>query len=292
MLNPRIGSLASLEGKTASKRLHPLSQSAVDAAGETMMLSRLTFRGGLAAAFGMLSVVFFVACKPSSTLVPIAAIGEAAGGQHATALSLGHIRAALAEVTKRLDASIEDREQFVDEASAALWALVSGDGEAYYRKQIARGVVLDREMAEALAKRWREWGLAACESDSSDRELYLCLWNSRARRLMELPTIDLDRIEAGRGLVALMGTRAWPLSGIRGQRSLLISERGPLTQVEGSSIDGTSRSAHVTLPVVFTGQQHGLLRLNFYFEAETLQWRPVVIAIGSSADEQWPWPMF
>lgn len=182
----------------------------------------------------------------------------------------------------------------VEDARAAFDAIVSGNGAEYWDHALRRGWIFDRDMAWALAAQWRDWEILSHSSsgDVSDQSLFSILWNSEIERGMRIASVDCASLTAGSGLIVVAGRDDWPYSGYRGQLSCFMSLQGRLTRSEGTAIDGTPRSAHVSFRVRFENRAIGHVRLNYYYDLTSEMRFPLTIVVASESDQEWPWPLF
>lgn len=212
-------------------------------------------------------------------------------------------RAAVEQTIERARALLGRQGQSVVEPDAllrdvreSLLGLSSGDPERYLAFRSASGLVFNREGARQLAGIWYDRQIVdrLPGAELSDGEMLRYVWATADQRRMRIQALLPERTRAGRGtLISPDEPDEWPYAGAAQFCScLFLPSSGPFQRSEGEQLDRSERSAHVTVGVRFAGDIVGHLRLNYFFDEATRSWVPVTIAVASSAEDFWPWPVF
>ncbi len=119
------------------------------------------------------------------------------------------------------------------------------------------------------------------------------MFGTLAERHFVITDIDATHIEIGRGtLISSVRSSEWPYEGANFCTSMFKGPGGAVSHEVGSSLNGTERSAHVVIPVVFQDGATGHIRINYFFDEVFGRWNPVTMATASTSETTTPWPFF
>lgn len=206
--------------------------------------------------------------------------------------ALARIREKLADPSN----SVVDPDHLIEDVRATLRALLSGDADTYYTFRTSHGAVFIRSFAEGLVNQWNDRKIIDTRPSIglSDMELFKVLWDTNPQRRMAILFIRADQTLAGRGATIRFGTPEadWPTRAVQFSSSLFSPAAGRFSQEQGAALDGTPRSAHVTVTARLVDGTTGYVRFNYLFDDQQNRWFPATIAAASEDSEYWPWPLF
>lgn len=182
------------------------------------------------------------------------------------------------------------------DVNATLAAIVGGDSDEYFDYRMSNGGVFNRKHAIGLLGTWNDLKIidVPVAPEMTDRELLATVWRTAPARRMQFQSLLPDESQAGRGATIRFGSPGahWPYSGVQSASALFMPKSGPISHADGSQLDGTDRSAHVTVAGILADGTKAYLRLNYFFDEASRQWIAVTIGAGSDAKDYWPWPVF
>ncbi|HZW07721.1 MAG TPA: hypothetical protein VFF65_11420 [Phycisphaerales bacterium] len=207
--------------------------------------------------------------------------------------------AVLAELTRRLkagDARVVMPDKLVEDVGVTVRSFIDGDGARYHDFRKAQGLVLKRPFVQALTDEWAAQKIIhhPIEAGLSDREFVRRLWATAPQRNMAIVRVSMEGGDAGPRTTFVFGEErsGWPYDALQGSSAAYsINEHG-LTEAAVRELEGTDRSAHITLRADFADGSVGHIRLNYFYIEASGVWVPVTCCAATPPSRYWPWILF